>query len=1423
MNRHTIWLLNIFILVICSFSRSSLSFEIEEVTPRSYSYVDRDDFTIEITFDEEVDEESALSNIFIRSAQTGFMNFQVDMAGATIRLILDSLARYGEIITVTVTNQVQSVEDTTLTRPYHWTYYINTPNGLVDFYSVPDPPFINQTPIDLTVGDFNNDGWIDLCGVFDKRIGIWQNFYPTHFENDHTEQPFDINPDWSIPLSAQDLPYSVSSMDYDHDGDLDIVYVTHSSNQLGLLINNSQDSLVFEPLLIEPNPHRPTKVITADMNSDGWTDIVVSASPQDSIWIYSNAEDGVNFIRYQVPTGRLPIDMTISDFDSSGFLDIAFVERGSDDVVIAWNNGNFQFDNQVIIANDRIDNPTRITSGDLNGDAFPDIIAFSEQSRSYQVYTNQQRFNHRSFGDQREDVSKGPFFYPSEIILADLDGTDFHDEGDLDRIFIGTAQIPGNVRRDIRIRSNQDSIKIFSYDHDVQFPVKVTYADLDNDGDNDLLYMNSHRQNIIPFLNKNGNDRLDIEIESDSIDFGECSVLDSTYRRIRIRTSEDGVTLYRAFVLKGHWDILLSDIFFINDTNAYIRPNRYLDINVGFNPNYRDILYQDTLRLVFSGGAEHDIPLSGTGLQATMVPLMREMEFDTVKIGQEDYLDFEIANPGNTNLEVGFENTDTINFPLRIDNLSVPPGRTSEIRLFFEPQIPGNLSDTVYFHSNDRYNRLDTLFLFGHALPNEPPRFIAPMIPDSIEITTNSPNDPIDPITHSFRIVDDNNNLESVTFETDVSPFPVWIEAEITEFGTALTRGNITLTPPYEAFSTVLSIIAKDDAGLEARDSITIIIGHPPLILGLPENDTFIVYYDTVRTDTFSLQDLDGNLEFIDAAPSEDWELATLDTLEGMGNEITKYYTVTFRANSSMESQYLLFTAQDFSRNVDRHNTWVTIHQAPRLDSTLTDKVRVPRNRTHSIPFTSSDLNGDADPPYLAIGPDWVEISGGSGHWSLDIDTRNQINLEDTFVQIRIEDGVGYFDKKDIWLIINNLPKIEFPETLHLIAGSDTLVPLSVSDPDTSDILNIRLFTAPNWIGLETDLCHIWMRPEDFDRSETFEIIVDDRLLDGRRLDRVSKSVRVNVYHPPEITFEDPRPNTRPDTLFIRDDVQSTYSYEINDPDNDLTGDSFQVLGSGSWWIQCDTLNRQVTFTPTINSKNDSLLITAWDAFNLWDSLQVYVSVLFIDDPPIITCFPLEPLMVQEMDSLSFIVTAESDSIESEPLMFNLPYQVDEYSWLTLDSLWLNTDSTAWGARIWARPFFHHAGSYDLEFEAIEMRTILPRDTSNLITTEIINLIVEKHPIGPRLVTKPNPFTPNNDSYNDRAGFRIEFLFLANPSIKIFSMGGRLIKELTKVENGYIYWDGTDKTGDLELPGVFLYVLLDGNRKVESGVVGLAL
>nr|MBC8465974.1 hypothetical protein [bacterium] len=91
MNRHTIWLLNIFILVICSFSRSSLSFEIEEVTPRSYSYVDRDDFTIEITFDEEVDEESALSNIFIRSAQTGFMNFQVDMAGATIRLILDSL------------------------------------------------------------------------------------------------------------------------------------------------------------------------------------------------------------------------------------------------------------------------------------------------------------------------------------------------------------------------------------------------------------------------------------------------------------------------------------------------------------------------------------------------------------------------------------------------------------------------------------------------------------------------------------------------------------------------------------------------------------------------------------------------------------------------------------------------------------------------------------------------------------------------------------------------------------------------------------------------------------------------------------------------------------------------------------------------------------------------------------------------------------------------------------------------------------------------------------------------------------------------------------------------------------------------------------------------------------------------------------
>ena len=86
----------------------------------------------------------------------------------------------------------------------------------------------------------------------------------------------------------------------------------------------------------------------------------------------------------------------------------------------------------------------------------------------------------------------------------------------------------------------------------------------------------------------------------------------------------------------------------------------------------------------------------------------------------------------------------------------------------------------------------------------------------------------------------------------------------------------------------------------------------------------------------------------------------------------------------------------------------------------------------------------------------------------------------------------------------------------------------------------------------------------------------------------------------------------------------------------------------------------------------------------------------------------------------------------------------------------------------------------------------------------------------------PLPFTPNNDSYNDTLYFDFGDDTFTSPRASIFTLDGRLVITLTKVENNALVWMGKDKSGNLCLPGAYLYTFEDAGRKVSSGLVYVA-
>lgn len=90
------------------------------------------------------------------------------------------------------------------------------------------------------------------------------------------------------------------------------------------------------------------------------------------------------------------------------------------------------------------------------------------------------------------------------------------------------------------------------------------------------------------------------------------------------------------------------------------------------------------------------------------------------------------------------------------------------------------------------------------------------------------------------------------------------------------------------------------------------------------------------------------------------------------------------------------------------------------------------------------------------------------------------------------------------------------------------------------------------------------------------------------------------------------------------------------------------------------------------------------------------------------------------------------------------------------------------------------------------------------------------------LIVRPNPFTPNNDGFNDEAIFNFSELSLRQPELRLFTFKGCEILCLSENSEYTFKWNGRDKNGIEMQPGIYLYILKDGKNMVAKGSIVLA-
>ncbi len=281
----------------------------------------------------------------------------------------------------------------------------------------------NGHAVACAVGDFNGDGLNDLAVALDDAVLLFRNLGHGKFKDVTAESG----------LAARNLPSGITVVDYDHDGNLDLL-LTGSPIKPGdesnvLWRNNGNGTFAerTESTGLGGSGQTAAAILT-DFNNDHAVDLAVTGDGPAPL-IYVNPREG-KYPTQPLYEGKnlLPtMGIAVLDFNKDGWMDIAVTHAGAPGLTL-WRN--VEGANHVGRRFERVELPLHgalrgwgVTPIDIDNDGWIDLAAIIETKAGPRVRV----FRNRGDGSF-EDVSHAlgldsvVLHAPHGLIAADVAG-----------------------------------------------------------------------------------------------------------------------------------------------------------------------------------------------------------------------------------------------------------------------------------------------------------------------------------------------------------------------------------------------------------------------------------------------------------------------------------------------------------------------------------------------------------------------------------------------------------------------------------------------------------------------------------------------------------------------------------------------------------------------------------------------------------------------------------------------------------------------------------------------------------------------------------------------------------------------------------------------------------------------------------------